>query len=178
MMHRVNWHNYIFVDTETQGLPPGQLPWEIALIWRGTDVDAWMEDVIHVMDYDPEIMTEQAAAINGFHERWLRPDPNVRCLTAADTKAFLEFRLAGKMLVGSNPAFDEEAFLNMGVNPVWQHGKRDLPSMFLGAYGYDVRNLAGVCDTLGIVNEAPHTAIGDTRAARDAFEHIMLDTVR
>jgi DNA polymerase-3 subunit epsilon len=168
---------YLVLDTETQGLPPGQMPWEIALIWRGTDVDAWMEDVIHISDYDVTLMTDQAAAINGFYDRWMRLTSDgkqiARWMTTAQAVAYLEERLAGRRIVGSNPSFDTDALINMGCNPVWNHSSRDLPSMFLGAYGYEVRGLAGVLDALGVVNEAPHTALGDACATRDAFVHIL-----
>lgn len=171
---------FVIVDCETDRLPPGHMPWEIALIWRGNDVDAWMEECIQIVDFDEAMMTEQAAAVNGFHERWLQQTSpaTVRMMTERDASIHLERVLAGKRIVGSKPSFDQDALENMGVRPVWQHHYRDIPSMFLGAYGYDVRGQEGVLEALGIVNEAPHTALGDARAARDAFVVMLTDSVR
>lgn len=172
---------YAFVDTETNTLPPDHLPWEIAVIWRGSDVDAWMEEVIHIVDFDANTVSDQAAAVNGFYERWMMLGSDgkqrARWMTQRDASIHLERVLAGKRIVGSKPSFDQDTLVNMGCREVWQHHYRDVPSMFLGAYGYDVRGLEGTLDALGIVNEAPHTALGDCRAARDAFVQILTDAV-
>lgn len=165
---------YVVLDTETDGLPPGQMPWEIALISRSRDVAVWVEEVIHVTDYDVSLMSPEADAINGFSRRWTK-ERGALHMTTENAVAYLEQRLRGRRIVGSNPAFDTDALLHLGCKPVWDYVQRDIPSMFLGAYGYEVRGLAGVCEALGILNAAPHTALGDAQATRDAFEHILLD---
>lgn len=176
-MNAIDLRQFVFVDTETDRLPPGHKPWEIALIFKATDLDVWMEEVFHVRDFDSSTMSEQAAAINGFHRRWLT-DPNARSATARELRPHLERVLTGRTIVGSKPSFDQDALVNMGVHEVWNHHYRDIPSMFLGAYGYDVKGLQGVLDALDITNEAPHTALGDARATRDAFVTMLNDAVR
>lgn len=174
----MNLHGYAFVDVETDHLPPEHQPWEIAVIWRGSEVDAWMEEVIQIVNFDYTKVDDNAAAINGFHDRWMTlsiEGTNPRFMTKHDAKIHLERILAGKRIVGSKPSFDQDALTNMGVAEVWEHHYRDVPSMFVGAYGYEVHGLQGVLDELDIRNEAPHTALGDARAARDAFLQILKD---
>jgi hypothetical protein len=168
---------YVVVDCETDRLPPGQMPWEIALLMHSRDVDIWVHEVIHIVDFDASTMTDQAAAVNGFHRRWL-VEPGARDMLSRDARVHLEHRLEGRTIVGSKPSFDQDALINMGVRETWNHHYRDIPSMFLGAYGYDVKGLQGVCDALDIVNDAPHTALGDAWAAARAFEQILADAVR
>jgi DNA polymerase-3 subunit epsilon len=163
---------YVVLDTETNGLPPGQQPWEIAL-FTANERGEWTQECIHISDYDPSLVTPEAGEINGFHWRWMAAVPSIQRMTRRDAVTYLERVLAGKRIVGSNPSFDTDALVNMGCNPVWNYASRDVPSMFLGAYGYEVKGLGGVLAALDIENQAPHTAIGDARATRDAFIHIL-----
>ena len=163
---------YAVVDCETDSLPPGQMPWEIAVLRRSRDVDVWVHEVIHIIDFDADSMTEQAAAVNGFQRRWLN-EPGARGMTRHNACVHLAHILEGRTIVGSKPSFDQDALENMGVAPTWNHHYRDVPSMFLGAYGYDIKGLQGVCDALSIVNDAPHTALGDAWATARAFEQIL-----
>lgn len=175
----MNLSDYVIIDTETNGLPPGHLPWEIAMIHRSTDTSVWVHQVIHITDFDASTMTDQAAAVNGFYERWMMLDSAGKqmasWMTTAEAVECVERWTIGKRIVGSKPSFDIDALINLGCNPVWQHHPRDLPSMFLGAYGYDVRGLEGVLAALEIENDAPHTALGDAWAAAQAFVQILAD---
>jgi DNA polymerase III subunit epsilon len=168
----IDLSSYCVVDCETDRLPPGQMPWEIAVLRRSRDVDVWVHEVIHIIDYDEAMMTEQAASINGFRDRWL-VEPGVTKMTEHNARYHLEHMLEGRTIVGSKPSFDQDALTNMGVRETWNHHYRDVPSMFLGAYGYEVKGLQGVLDALSIVNDAPHTALGDAWATARAFEQIL-----
>lgn len=169
---------YVFLDTETADFEPNNHPWEIALIAQSRyEEDVWGEWVIQISDFDHEV-TPQAAAVNGFHERWMRVgDPAWRgrmALSAIAASKMIENICRGKMLVGSNPGFDISALTLLGCRPTWSHRKRDIPSMALGRLGYEAGGLEATAAALEVVRDGQaHTALSDARLTRDCFVEIM-----
>jgi DNA polymerase III epsilon subunit-like protein len=193
---------FVFCDTETTGLNPDLHDvWEIAAVVRehGTDREySWMvrPDLTHA---DPK-----ALEIGGFYERFETPcdevgttmvtshfDPEMvgetppATYVAADLAEFL----AGAIVVGSNPAFDQ-AFLSRWLRrhgQAWCAHYRTVDVVTLGAGramahegDYDPHAIEMppssrlVAERWGVdLRRYPtHTALGDARWVRDLYDAV------
>lgn len=172
---------YVFTDTETTGLSRKAQPWEIALIVRRESGDE--ELLIHA---PVDLVRADAAAldIGGFWDR--HPDPYGLAYWVNDQEQPIgkgaargvHHALRGATLVGANPAFDARILSRwLGAcglpRKPWHYRLLDIEAYAAGALGWDEpRSLSAVCEALGVVNGAPHTAMGDARAVRDCCDAI------
>jgi DNA polymerase III epsilon subunit-like protein len=187
---------FVFLDTETTGLNPDiHDVWEIAAIVREHGADreySWMirPNLTHA---DPK-----ALEIGGFYERYetpwdyagttmvtAHPDPQMVSETppATDVAADLAEFLAGAIVVGSNPSFDER-FLTRWLRNLGQAWAAHYRTVDVITYGAG-RILAGnpgdatppfsshaVSRAFGVEpdNYDRHTALGDARWVRDLWD--------
>jgi DNA polymerase III epsilon subunit-like protein len=189
-----------FVDCETTGLRPdhGHGIWELAVIIRritanhadGADAE-WEEE--HVWQIRPDLndADPEALNVNDFVRRFKVP-PEV------DALWFPEFQrepvpqgireavrqiadlLDGAYLVGAVPAFDAMMLAHLlrshGDEPRWRHRLVCVESLVAGAVGQRVpRGLQQAASAVGVWvdPEARHTAMGDTRVAREVYDAVM-----
>lgn len=171
----------VYLDTETTGLDPDtQDVWEIAIITDTGDEHTWMirPDMTHA---DPK-----ALEINRYHERSI----DGTFSNPQDLAPIVAGLLAGAVVVGSNPAFDER-FLTRWLR---RHGQEwtahyrtiDVTTLAHGYLtgcegGYDVAantppNTHKVARECGIepADYDRHTALGDARMVRDLY-HVIVD---
>ncbi len=173
----------VFIDTETTGLDVElHRVWEIALI---TSDDAYLLQPNHVevSHADPK-----ALELNGFYERYhgyAEPEPPTKVMHTDDILNLIEHETAGKHLVGSNPAFDEERLRRMfrqrGKLPRWHHRMVDVRQLAVGylqGRGIPIKppwKTAEINDALGVgvPEELQHTAMGDARWAELVYRTVM-----
>lgn len=166
----------VVVDIETTGLDPDRhTPLEVAAINLDTD------EVIHFAPYlDPHNLAQadpDALRINRYFERGVYKHA-LSYEATVDQYAKLWQMLRGNTLGGANPRFDAEmlcAAYGTHEEP-WHYRLADLESYVagaLGTYPSEMRGLAGCCDALGVHNDAPHSALGDAKAAADCFRKAM-----
>jgi hypothetical protein len=173
----------LWLDTETHRLPPGQRPWEIALI---EDVGgAVSERVIVVLDIDLTDADPKSLAMNGFHDRhplgieFVGYTAGVMYLPAADAAAALDLCTADAEIVAAQPGFDLEGIAALlrehGFRPRWHYRTRCIESETAGFLQRDVGGLQDCAKQLGIPVDptAVHSALGDARLVRGCWEHIF-----
>lgn len=170
----------IVVDTETTGLDIDEHTiLEVAAINLSTGEELHFVPRIHPVELnhaDP-----MALAINRYYERRLFE----KTLDGGDTNESwrkLYEMLQRNTLAGSNPSFDAAMLRKVfgakfSFDPApWHHRFADLSAYAAGALRIPLTALPGldaVLSRLGIVNEAPHSALGDARATAEAFRVLM-----
>ncbi|SID32652.1 Exonuclease [Mycobacteroides abscessus subsp. abscessus] len=132
----------------------------------------------------------EAMRINKYHERALYKDQLDRNNSIRSYQDLFEL-LHGQTLAGANPRFDADMLLNgyawqleqgplvagvsTRIEEPWHHRLADLCAYTAGQLDIspdDIPGLAGVCQLLGVTNEAEHTAIGDARATVQCFRRL------
>jgi hypothetical protein len=179
-----------FVDTETDGVHPDRRPWEIALIRRDPDgtETTWAEFVqIDLSTSDPF-----GLRVGRFYDR--HPLGHTiargRPYAPAATRAAAAVRVAqlthGAHLVGMVPNFDAEVLdrllRDQGLAPAWHHHLIDVEPLVVGYLAAQGRPTAppwkstDLTEAIGVPapseNER-HTALGDARWARAAYDAVM-----
>lgn len=200
-----------FVDTETTGLDPRHHDvWEIAVIRReqGVTVERQWQVRPDLAEADTEALN-----INRYAERFAVPSgwdaievldgPPLR-LTISEMLFDLQDFLAGCVMVGSNPAFDDTFLKKL----LWAHGRKvtwhyrtvDIATLAAGAlYGRasewtrkdcDAAWYGKVANAIGWpwksydvsrhvevdppAKDVAHTALGDARWARDVWDAVTV----
>ena len=107
------------------------------------------------------------------------PSPRYRpgiAYTTVDAAAALRSLVTAgpkPLLVGAVPNFDADRIAHqLGVTG-WSHRLRCVETLTAGHLGREVGGLGACCKALGIEHRDPHTALGDVRAARDIWDHII-----
>lgn len=165
----------IVVDVETSGLDPTRHDvLEVAAIDLVTGEDltfvptpvsgSWLEEA------DPD-----ALRINRYFERAVYRD-RVDVDTTRDRWRLLAKMLDGNIIAGANPQFDasfvDAAMQHWEIKCRRRHQLRDLATYAAGVLGTDPAeplSSASILESLGVVNNSPHSAWGDTAATADAF---------
>lgn len=183
-----------FIDCETTGLDSARHEmWELAIILRRSK-----DDVEYLWQFRTDLSTADPAAlrIGRYYERYRVQDligtfgveamqlsgpgagPGGTGGRQEDTAAQIAWLLDGATLVGAVPSFDA-AFLDRwlrrhGQCPTWHHRLRCVETLTAGHLRNPaIGGLKDCCSALGIVQEGEHTALGDARAARDIWDHIV-----
>lgn len=178
----------VFMDTETTSLRPDRRAWEVAVIVRpagGTRTDDvehhWMIDIaeLDLGNADP-----MSLKISKFYER----HPQMQIEFPLGGQVHSESYVFSKVEqltrfawgVGAVPNFDTEVMAarmrSRNICPSWHYHLVDVENLAAGAlalpppWGFD--------DLLGkfglVYDEADrHTAMGDTRMARDLYDAVM-----
>jgi hypothetical protein len=180
----------VFLDTETDGLTPNRRIWEIAIIRR--DPDGSETEWSAFIDIDLRKADLKGLYVGRFYDRhpkgrWLAGtateqtyavDSPTAHLVKQETAARTIARLThGATIVGAVPNFDTEAISKLlrthGITPAWHHRLRCVETLAAGYTGQDLGGLRACADELGIAPWDEHTALGDTRAAKDVYDAIM-----
>lgn len=200
-----------FVDTETTGLDPRTHDvWEIAVIRR--DQDSEVERQWQVRP-NLDAADSEALNVNRFGERFTVPDgwdaievldgPPLRLTLSEFLFDFQDF-IAGCVMVGSNPAFDDTFLKKLlwanNRKVTWHYRTIDIATLAAGAlYGRasewtrkdcDAAWYSKVANAIGwpwksyqvsrhVEVEPPakdvaHTALGDARWARDVWDAVTV----
>jgi DNA polymerase-3 subunit epsilon len=168
-------------DLETSGLTASHVPLEVAAVPVGGNlgmsphyfVPFTHGGIISSADRD-------ALRINRFFERGVYENES----NPVETRKHyvkLHDALTGSALAGCNPRFDagmlSRVFANYGLEPEpWHHRLPDLSAYAAGALGIHPGELPGldkVCQHLGVVNDEPHSAMGDAKATARCFEILI-----
>lgn len=156
-----------FIDTETTGLDPRiHQPYEVCY-WREDEKDpesAWLPHSLLHAD-------QQALKIGGYFDRGFRPESDRNDYWVQK----LAHRLHGVTLVGSNPAFDAAMLTRFIGTAVWHHRLINVAEGAMWVFGWDrprgLADVAAECRARGHdIPEPDHTAEGDVRATRAAYE--------
>lgn len=175
----------VFIDCETTGLVPGvHQVWEAALITEYGQEFSWLVEDIRLNNADPH-----ALEVGRFWERWDVAGARERKKPASVVARTIAKLTAGKVLVGSNPAFDAR-FLELLLRshnraPGWHYSVVDVKAMAAGwLHGrcagltdeartnrlddlallpWSSYELSEACGVAPPDDEERHTALGDAR---------------
>lgn len=195
-----------FVDTETTGLDPRHHDvWEIAVIRRedGIEVERQWQIRPNLESADSEALT-----INRYADRFAVPDgwdaievldgPGELRLTTAEMLFDFQDFMAGCVMVGSNPAFDDTFLKKLlwahGCKVTWHYRTIDIATLaagyrhgqaISGAYGGDFAfpddypqhpySSYGLSRAVGVeppAKDVAHTALGDAAWARSVWDAV------
>lgn len=162
----------IIVDIETTGLNPTDTILEVAAINLATGREFYLAPWLERGALGNASF--KALQINRYFERGVWEEQR----SATDTiRWYAELRamLNENTFAGSNPTFDS-AFLKRPVGEVWHHRLLDLSAYAAGVLGTPPNELQGlrdVCEALDVVNEDPHSAMGDVRATAECFRRLI-----
>lgn len=187
-----------FVDTETDGVHPGRKPWEIALIRRD---DEGEKEVSFFVEIDLSTADPFGLKVGGFYDRhpegcWISgatyPDsgPGVQLLEPEQAARRVARMTHGAHIVGAVPNFDTEVFDRLlrdhGLCPSWHYHLIDVEALavgYLAAGRMDPgKSLplpwksTDLMEAIGVsppTEEERHTALGDARWARAAYDAVM-----
>lgn len=164
----------VVVDIETSGLAANATILEVAAVNLDTGAE------LHFVPFTPMSVLAgaepEALAINRYFERRLFSEQ----LDAEATKnayQWLKEMLDGNVFAGSNPTFDAGHLAKpLGATP-WNHRMLDLSAYAAGVLGlsFELPGLNKVCELLGVVNEDPHSALGDARATAECFRKLRAE---
>ncbi|SKF80263.1 3'-5' exonuclease [Mycobacteroides abscessus] len=177
------------VDLETTGLDRNvHLPVEVAAVNLKTGREIRFVPFItgdELGKADREAMRINMYYEQGLYKDQLDRDTSIRCYQ--DVFELLQ----GQTLAGANPRFDADMLLigyewllqleprlpgaSTRVEAPWHHRLADVCAYAAGALNIppdDIPGLAGVCQLLGVTNEAEHTALGDARATVECFRRL------
>lgn len=168
----------IVVDLETTGLDPSvHVPIEVAAV--NVDTGEVVAFVPHLYPEDLGRADKDALRINRYFERGVYKqmlDPE----STEKSWARLWNMLKDNTLGGANPRFDAEILMRhpwRHETEPWHHRLADISSYVAGARGRDATELPGLaecCELLGVVNQEPHSAMGDVYATVDCFRKAAL----
>lgn len=198
-----------FIDTETTHLDSeiGEV-WEVAVILREQDGEEFTDtEYVWQFGINLETADPEALRIGRFRERSVisqtcdcqaaYTEPNaITCMTRADAVKAIVNILAGAVLVGSNPGFDDR-FLRKLLGPgsaQWHYrpvciatlaagkklGVTDVIRRFGGtpteaetvSFPFSSRDLSRWTGVEPPGGGVAHTALGDARWARDVFDAV------
>jgi len=195
-----------FVDTETTGLDPRHHDvWEIAVIRRdgGIEVERQWQVRPNLETADSEALTinryaERFAVPSGWDAIEVLDEPGELRLTLSEMLFDFQDFIAGCVMVGSNPAFDDTFLKKL----LWAHGRKvtwhyrtiDIATMAAGfrygqastgvlAGGFAVPgdypqhpySSYGLSRAVGVeppAKDVAHTALGDARWAKAVYDRI------
>lgn len=173
-----------FLDTETTSLRPDRRAWDIALILRENGKDEEHQWFIDRADLDLGNADLMSLKIGHFHQRHPEfndtGDPWATISTAYTAARDIEQLTRGATIVGAVPNFDTEVLGNMlrgkGICPAWHYHLIDVETLAAGAlklpppWSFD-----SILDAYGLAYDEKdrHTALGDTRMARDLYDAVL-----
>lgn len=164
----------VVVDTETGGLAADAIVLEIAAVNIETGEEFRVvpfQPAGYLSKVDPEAM-----AVNRFLERRAFADMLEDADANKNAFAWLYTMLEGNVFAGSNPAFDAPKIAKLIGGEPWHHRLADVSAYAAGVLGIPPTELPGlnkVCELLGVVNDDPHSALGDARATAECFRRLM-----
>lgn len=193
-----------FVDTETTGIHPQRLPWEIAIIRRepdGTQTEHQMFLKVDLSKADPF-----GLRVGRFYDRhpmalfgWDNREAWEACTHPADAAEKVERLTRGAHLVGAVPNFDAEVLDRLlrrnGLLPAWHYHLVDVEALAVGylagiqrarhqlglavdprpALPWKSDDLSRACGVEPAADEDRHTALGDARWAMRLYDAICTD---
>lgn len=185
----------VFIDTETTGVHPERLPWEIAMIKRTGDGPD--QELSFFVDVDLSAADPFGLKIGKFWER----HPMGRYLSGLEVAGALKtvqpmvqpWQAAEKvmrwthdaLLVGAVPNFDAETLAPImrkhNLMPTWRYHLIDVETLAAGALKLPPPwNFDKVLEAYGLTyaEEDRHTALGDARMARDLYDAVYGREVR
>lgn len=174
------------VDCETTGLVAGvHQVWEVAIVLDdGVEWSSMIGDV-RLSTADPN-----ALEVGRFWQRWDVVDPSPAKHTAGHVAATVATMLAGRVMVGSNPAFDarflEQLLRSENRALSWHYSVVDVKAMAAGWLAAQGDILAGslpwssywlseACGVAPPSEEERHTALGDARWAARLYRHLTAE---
>jgi ribonuclease T len=175
--------HYMILDTETGGLNPKENPvLEIAAAVYNEDAVA---KEFFYASFEPYLpMDSKALAINGFYERWQKPDSanhNQYEIEKLMRWSSLVLKKYNPVLVGQNLKFDlefidslTENFNIRGWSKMWNYHTLDTSQIAYilkeaGLLETEKFNLAALAKAYGIQNRAAHTATADVETTAGVF---------
>jgi len=180
-----------FVDTETTGVHPGRLVWEVAVIRREPD---GTEKVLNVQVHGVDLSEADpfGLKVGGFYDRYLglSQPAGVRCKPEAEVARLVERATRGAHVVGVVPNFDTEVLDVMlrrhRLIPAWHYHLIDVEALAVGYLsgraeheGYTPITLPWKSDELSRAcgveppsEDERHTALGDARWAMRWYDAI------
>lgn len=179
----------VFLDSETTSLRPDRRIWELAAIRRRAGALDSTHDVTHVWQIDTEDLDlgnadPNSLKIGGFYERHspIQPGWPAGKPVHSEKRAMAEIeRLTrGAWIIGAVVNFDTEVMAQRmrahGIAPSWHYHLGDVESMAAGALG--LQPPWGFDDLLAKFGlqydeQDRHTALGDTRMARDLYDAVF-----
>lgn len=166
----------IVVDLETTGLDPQRhTVLEVAAVNVDTGESLYFAPYVtreQLMDADPD-----ALRINRYFERGVYQDA-LKCHNS-NLPRYRELwnMLRGNTLGGANPRFDAAMLVRAAnMTEVWHYRLADVSAYVAGAtglHGAAIEGLQGCCERLGVVNDQPHSALGDAEATAKCFRLAM-----
>jgi hypothetical protein len=191
-----------FIDTETTGIHPDRLPWEIALIKR-PDADYLDEEtlLIQIIDVDLSNADPFGLKVGRFYERhyWYAESksipPECQCIGEHEAAVLVERFTRGSHLIGAVPSFDAETWDKMlrrhNLLPAWHYHLIDVEPLAIGfIQGFNLSNPKGrelpsfslpwksdeLSRAIGVeppTDAERHTAMGDARWAQRTYDKVM-----
>lgn len=147
---------------------------EIAAIRLSSSLE--VEEVLEAkfMPENIEQASTKALELNGYYIRdWSKTSPRRDVLIQLNKLA------CGCSLIGHNVSFDwaflDRAYFNEGISWAMDHRRFDIMSMAL-FHLYPEKRFFGfdhLCQYYNVVNEAPHTAMGDAKAVVGCLKAIF-----
>ena len=117
-----------------------------------------------------------ALSINRYYERKVWADQLEDADGNNNAYSWLYAMLQGNVFAGSNPAFDAPKIAKLIGGEPWHYRLADVSAYAAGVLGIPPTELPGlnkVCELLGVVNDDPHSALGDARATAECFRRLM-----
>jgi DNA polymerase III epsilon subunit-like protein len=167
-----------FLDTETTSLDEenGRI-WEIGLILRGPGQDEDLQMVVQIDGVRAEEFEPKARQVSRFDERYGKDAALMGAGTAVHA---LTSWLAGRHLVGANPAFDQAFLKSMfrayRLEPTWHHRLIDVEALAMQSLGIPTpMGLRQSADALGIRYDPDslHSAFGDAELAMRIYDLVV-----
>lgn len=181
----------VFLDTETTGVHPQRLPWEIALIRRQPD-GTEREVLIQVAPVDLSHADPRGLAVSRFYERHFdfNGDPNMRArvLCEVDAAAMVDQYTRNAHIVGAVPNFDTETLDAMlrrhRLCPGWHYHLIDVENLAVGhlaargtplAPPWESDWLSINCGVTPPDDKERHTAMGDAQWVKRWYDALMAE---
>lgn len=167
-----------FLDTETTGLDEEDYRiWEVGVILRGPEHETDLPMVLHIAGVVPDEFEERARQIGRYDARY---GMEAALHTEKMAAWALQSYLAGRHLVGANPAFDQahlkKMFRRHDLKPSWHHRLIDVEALAQGHFGLvKPMGLRQTADLMGIRYdpETLHGAYPDAELAMKIYDQIV-----
>lgn len=169
-----------FLDTETTGLDEGDTDvriWEVGLILRGPGQDEDLQVVFQIEGVTADEFEPKAREVGRFDERYGMDATMMHSSVAVHA---LQSWLAGRHLVGANPAFDQaflkKLFRAYAQKPTWHHRLIDVEVLAMQALGIPTpMGLRQSADALGVRYDPQvlHSAYGDAELAMKIYDLLV-----
>jgi DNA polymerase III alpha subunit (gram-positive type) len=167
-----------FVDTETTALDEfdGRI-WEFGAILRGPEQHDQVPVVFQIDGVTGGEFEPKAREVSRWNERY---GLDARLMGEGAAVHALSAWLAGRHLVGANPAFDQaflkKLFRQYRVKPTWHHRLIDVEVLAMQALGIPTpMGLRQSADALGIRYDPDslHSAYGDAELAMEIYDLVV-----